>query len=298
MNVTITPFTTYKGHQGALYALLKIDNHNFLSGGSDRLIVKWNSENVDDGELIAKATAAVYSLCNPFDNYLLAGQSTGGIHIINIKNKTEEHLLQLHEGPVFSIVAEPLLQRIYTLGGDGNLNVLNYDFLLLKKIKISSVKIRCMIIIDQDIIAGCGDGTIAILNTTTLEITHRQQLHEEGFGINVLYHDIKRKRLLSASRDARINIYNYGWNLIDSFPAHRSAIYDVAFDEKNELFASASRDKSIKIWDAAKMDVIAKIDETNYNGHLYSVNKILWMGSTIISCSDDKTIKSWNILTS
>ena len=40
------------------------------------------------------------------------------------------------------------------------------------------------------------------------------------------------------------------YTLIKSIPAHNYAIYDIVFSPNAKLFATASRDKTVKIWDA------------------------------------------------
>jgi WD40 repeat protein len=56
------------------------------------------------------------------------------------------------------------------------------------------------------------------------------------------------------------------------------------------LFATASRDKSIKLWDAVTLDPVDKLDARN-GGHSHAVNKLFWQDSGhLISCSDDRKI--------
>jgi len=59
------------------------------------------------------------------------------------------------------------------------------------------------------------------------------------------------KFLLTGGRDAHLNIWQTdSYELIKSIPAHNWAIYDIVFNPDTTLFATASRDKTIKIWDA------------------------------------------------
>jgi len=52
--VNVTKLQSFSGHRDCVYALQpsKESNH-FFSGAGDGMIVKWNAQNPDQGELIA-----------------------------------------------------------------------------------------------------------------------------------------------------------------------------------------------------------------------------------------------------
>jgi centriolar protein POC1 len=55
-------------------------------------------------------------------------------------------------------------------------------------------------------------------------------------------------------------------------------------------------DKSIKIWDAVDFKLRKIISrEKGIPSHVLSINKLAWNGDELLSVSDDKTIKSWQI---
>jgi len=80
--------------------------------------------------------------------------------------------------------------------------------------------------------------------------------------------------------------------LVKSIPAHNWAIYDIVFNPDATLFATASRDKTIKIWDAITYQLLKRITKENLNAHTYSVNKLLWStyNNYLVSAGDDRTI--------
>jgi WD40 repeat protein len=88
------------------------------------------------------------------------------------------------------------------------------------------------------------------------------------------------------------------YSLLESIPAHLYSIYSIAFHPTLPFIATASRDKSIKIWDAETFQLLKTISiEKGFDGHHLSINKIIWepVNNKLISVSDDKLLKIWQI---
>lgn len=289
MKIEVRKANEYSGHTGAVYALEKYQN-TFISAGSDRIVVKWLKD-TGDGEVIAKSTDAVFSL-KITGATLLIGEAKGGLHIVDLNTAKEIKFLQLHNAPVFQIAATE--EYIYTAGGDGVLCILNSNYDLIKKITISKEKLRTILILENNILIGDSNGVISIVDSC-LNVEHRFQAHKEGFGVYALCMFPTGGLILSGSRDAHLNIYTYpGFGLQQSIPAHKGAVYDIAFHHSGKIFATASRDKTIKLWDASIPEVLLKLDDAG-GGHKYSVNKLLWLNDALLSTGDDRCVINWKL---
>lgn len=291
----------FTGHTGSVYALSPALNaSNFLSAGSDRIIAEWEPGNPENGSVVARTTDIIYSLLKlPEQQLLLAGQASGGIHVVNLNSRKEERLLQYHKSPVFDLAHAPKSNFLFSLGGDGTLAVINEHDLSLKRIiQIGDGKLRVAAIHPQEqmVAIGVADGSIAIFSLPDLKIMHTWQAHQPGFSVNALAFSPDGKLLLSGSRDAHLQIYDVTdkFNIIQKIPAHNYAIYSIVWHPTETIFATGSRDKTIKIWDASTFEIIKRIDKVSDEGHVNSVNKLCFLPEgLLLSASDDRSVMAW-----
>jgi WD40 repeat protein len=119
-------------------------------------------------------------------------------------------------------------------------------------------------------------------------------LHKKSvFAVTVI-----NDQIISAGRDASIFIQDLNTGeVIHKIPAHLSTINDFAINKDQSLLASASKDKSIRIWDTKTWQLLKTIDKKKYEYHSNSVNKIIWSADdkSLISISDDRLGIIWNI---
>ena len=148
----------------------------------------------------------------------------------------------------------------------------------------------------SELAVASGDGMIRIFDPENMTEKISFKAHELSAN-TVMYHP-SNDLLLSGGRDAHLNIWDAkSYHLLQSIPAHNYAVYGIEFSPDGRLLATASRDKTIKIWDAESFEILARIDKEKYQGHLNSVNKILWTSyqNYLISAGDDRSIMVWEI---
>lgn len=291
----------FNGHQGSIYSLLTGDNGAFFSGAGDKLVVKWNSAVPDEGEVVARASDAVYALLLlKEENILLVGQAAGGIHVVDLNEKVEKRLIKITHTSIFSLKLSPDGNFIFVITGDGSFYVLERATMnKVADVKISSSKVRCVTFNEHGSKAyfGCGEGAVQEINLQNFTFGKRWLAHQQGFSVNAVVVTPGNEFILTGSRDAHINKFSLSnYKLMQSVPAHNYAIYDLAFNESNSLLASASRDKTVKIWDPETLEVIMRLEKQEADGHVNSVNKLLWLNKDeLLSAGDDRSIALWKM---
>jgi WD40 repeat protein len=290
------------GHSGAVYALENsLEENNFFSGSGDHIVAEWDATTEENGKLLSQIPEIIYSLkLIPLQKHLLIGQSTGGIHVIDLSTRKEVRLLHYHSAGVFDLSFSDMHNLFFSVGGDGTFSIsrLN-DFSLIKTIKLADEKLRSIALHPEqkEVVIGCGDGSISIYELPSLELKKRWLAHREKFSVNTVQFYDHGNYLLSGSRDAHLNIYDVknNYSLVTSIPAHNYAIYSIVFSPDKKHFATASRDKTIKIWNTDTMEVLTRLDNEKSSGHLNSVNTLLWKNNYLISGSDDRSIIVWEV---
>ncbi|HZH55358.1 MAG TPA: WD40 repeat domain-containing protein, partial [Sphingobacteriaceae bacterium] len=82
------------------------------------------------------------------------------------------------------------------------------------------------------------------------------------------------------------------------FVPHMFAIYSMEFHPNLPVFATASRDKSVKIWSAEDFRLLKSLSiEKGWEAHRLSVNALTWHpnGDQLFTTGDDKVIMVWDV---
>lgn len=302
--MTIVKFCALKGHQSGIYGLIKeVQSTNvFYSASGDGKIVKWNPFESENGELVATTPSPCYAIAvNSDKDILYAGTHKGQLHVVDLSIKKELRCIDLHEQGIFEINFVKEKNLLITGGGDGCVNVINAENLeVISKFSFGNFKIRstCFNNMAENLIIGCGDGSIALIDLKTFKPDIKIEAHQKGFSVNAVAVSPDGNYLLSGSRDAHLNVFDVKNNFkqVLSIPAHHYAIYKIQFSPDGKYFATASRDKTAKIWSTEKMEVLVRLDADKYKGHVNSVNTLLWLNNTtLVTAGDDRAIMVWKI---
>ena len=104
------------------------------------------------------------------------------------------------------------------------------------------------------------------------------------------------KTLVTGSEDGSIKIWTAEGKVLQSLSkelGHKKTVWSIDYN-KDGAIASASVDKLVKIWDANGKFI------KNLTGHTRVVYDVNWNpinNNTVVSCSEDGTIRLWNVTT-
>ncbi|MDF5691204.1 WD40 repeat domain-containing protein [Aquirufa aurantiipilula] len=291
---------TFSGHRGPIYSLASGEQaHEFYSAGSDGWVVQWNLQKPDLGKVVAQISGSVYAMKYDEMGVLWVGQNFEGIHGIQLSNQERIFSIGLGANSIFDILFNQ--NQVWVAHQDGLITVVDADSKqIIKHIKSSDKSVRTLRLLPQNRIAAAySDGYIRIFNSK-FELENAWKAHDGSvFGLQYWEKD---GVLISVGKDARIKKWDITkivvpFEAASEVIAHMYAIHDLSFHPQLPLFASASMDKTIKIWDAENLTLLKVIDAARYGGHKNSVNKLIWtpFEDQLVSASDDKNISVWKI---
>jgi WD repeat-containing protein 61 len=298
--IHITKKFTFSGHNTAVYALCNgPDETSFISGSGDKYIAQWNLFNGTQEKFSAKLPSPVFSLLPMYNfNQVWVGTGNGHIHVLDLKKREEIHAFKFHSIQVFDMKYSEKLGLVFSCGGDGTVSC--YDAQQLKHLhsqKFSDVKIRSIEFYGDSLLLAEGSGKTIVVNPHDLSVEHEFVSHK--LATNCYFADESNGLLYSGGRDAHLNLWDIKNNyfLLKSLPAHNYAIYRIVDVPRYGIIATASRDKTIKLWEKDTLQIVQRIGKESHEGHSFSVNAMIWNEGmrTLVSAGDDRTIISWEI---
>lgn len=277
------------GHTQAVYALCyDASTSTVYSGSGDGMIVSWKLEQ-QDGILKARIESSVYCL-QVFKDKLLAGSRNGILYVFELSGFELNHQIVISGASIFDILQVD--NAILVASKDGFVRCYDKAFSLVWATQISSQSVRCLTYFNDFIWAGTTDGTIVQMDTNGNVITDTPIHNGTVF---TLAFDPISGILFSGGKDAQIKMFANGGE-IQSVPAHLLHVHRLCINSEKGWMLSSSMDKTIKLWETKGLRLLKVIDFERNGGHTSSVNKILWIDkNTLISCSDDRTLKCFEI---
>lgn len=205
-------FSSLDSHQGFVYSVqFSPDGKILASGGADRRIRLWHP---DLGKII----------------YTLDG----------------------HQESVMAMQFMPNGKILISAGADRTIRFWDLEHKqLLKTIEAHEQTIHTLAL-SQDgkiIISGSGDRTVQVRQLGT-SIHHTLIGHQDG--VLAVAISPNGKTIASGSMDGMVNLWDADTKqLINSFPAHPSAVKSIVFQPSGQAFITASWDRTIKVWRTA-----------------------------------------------
>lgn len=295
----MTKIDTFGGHRDCVYALTPgADPGTFYSAGGDGLVVRWQLGKPDQGELLAKLPASIYSvMLQPDTAQLWLGQNYDGVHLVDPVQKREINSLKLTSSAIFAI--DFYKNDAFVALGDGVVAVVDTEnFAVRRHLKAATQAVRCLAInpVERELAVGYSDNSVRIFSLTTLDLIRTIAAHTNS--VFALTYSPDYRFLLTGSRDAHLKVWDVekGYSLHQDIVAHLFTINRIAYSPNGQLVATGSMDKSIKLWDAETFRLLKVVDRARHAGHGTSVNTVCWLDDqTLVSGSDDRTISVWAV---
>lgn len=295
----LQPLARLMGHNGSIFALQQgRDERHLLSAAGDGWVVEWDLAEPENGRLLARVETQLFALAYlPEQRLVVAGNMNGGVHWIDLDRPEQTRNVAHHRKGVYAVLGHG--EYVFTLGGDGLLTRWSAaDGRSLESIQLSSKSLRCIDFSPprNELAVGSSDHGIYLLDADTLALkSHLPQAHENS--VFALRYVPGADLLLSGGRDAHLRVWELGAQLKSALtlPAHWYTINEIVFHPQAHLFATASRDKTIKLWDASSFQLIKVLEPVRDKGHVNSVNTLLWSNyrDMLVSAGDDRSLIVW-----
>lgn len=292
--IKVVNIKEFIGHRQAIYSLALGNNPStFFSGGADGMLVKWDFETTE-GALVAQHNNAIY-VVSVLDNYIFTGTNNGELNVFDANNHQLVKKLKWRNSAIFDV---QLFNGYYYIAAEsGFLTIIDSKFNLIDEIKLSDKSLRQLLTTENYLIVVGSEPALWKISRQNKVLSKEINFNESLF--SVLFHS-QTQTIITGGRGAILYFLDgeIVSNEIDNqIKAHLLHIHSLALHDNQSYFLSSSMDKTIKLWDFNERKLLKVIDNEKNNGHTSSVNKILWFDrNRFISCSDDRTIKCFEII--
>jgi WD40 repeat protein len=293
----------YAGHAGSLYGIaIDVGGNRLFTAGDDGLVVQWQIATAQqDGIALMRSARAIYALLYiPEKNMLVAGTSDGMVYIMDTVLGKNIETYRADTQPVYGLHYDVASEQLVILHSQGAISLYSLqDFRVNATIVVANAHLRSLCTLPtapQQLLIGTSENTILAFDIRARKTLHHWTAHENS--VFALMAHPTGAYLLSGGRDAHLCVWDMqqNWAAIARIPAHNFTINDIAFAPNAALFATASRDKTIKIWDSQTFQLLKVIDHARNAGHTHSVNRLRFLpDGSLLSLGDDRRIIRWQI---
>lgn len=297
----LTRTSERSGHRAAIYDLAPSPT-GFYSAAADGFIVHWHLDDVDFGEVVAKVDGGKFlCLTTLEDGGIVVGALDGGVHWLYPDEEDRNRHVAHHTRGVFAVLR--IDNQVFTAGGDGVLT--KWDATTgraAESLPVSGNSLRCIANYpDSPLLAiGASDGHVYTVDSREMKVVGKNNGNPPSTFCVAFQPNLSFPRMIFGGRDAHLRGFDLAYvkspRPFTAIPAHNSTINDLAFSPNGRYLATASRDKTVKLWDAETWELLKVCEVVRDRGHVNSVNTLLWQSDELLlTAGDDRRVLGWEV---
>lgn len=300
------------GHRTDIRSVAISSDDKMLASAANGSLKIWNIKT----QQCIRTFDCGYALCCAFlpgDKVVIVGTKEGELQLYDVASASLLETVNAHDGhAVWALQVHPDGRSVVSGGADKTAKF--WDFKIVQEPVLGTTRTTHRLKLVQSRILKVSDDilslrfspdarllAVALLDSTVkvfFNDTLKLYLNLYGHKLPVLSMDISYDSKLIVTSSADKNIRIWGLDFGDCHKAlfgHQDSILQVAFiphnsDGNGHHFFSASKDRTIKYWDADKFEQIQRID--GHHGEIWAL-AVSHSGRFLVSASHDKSIRVW-----
>ena len=247
-------YKTFTGHNGEIKSIAFVPGkREFFTSALDGKVLRWNLDSKEQNlQVVYSGTEIIEVLSvSPDASWLACGGNNAVIRVIPLKGNSIGFDLKGHTGKIKSIVFSFDGKYLYSASLDGK--VLKWDLVARtsKNVSTDLFQINSIDISSNgNYLAGISsDGKVLVWDPEKTSDPFR--IEPKGRSIKIARFKPEENTLAVGYTDGYVELYDISSNKMIGKPikAHDGEVNDIKFNNKYFQMATASKDKTLKIWD-------------------------------------------------